>query len=121
MTSAALADCSGATSDSASKARTKRTVFMEITPVLKRAFREQGFQHQPSTQYRPRMNYLRRADCCHAAKPADRVDREHKAPAKNHPAAHQPCFQRGTTAVASISTRAAFSTRRATSTSAMAG
>src|SRR6266568_2832023 len=68
MTSAALADCHGAISDSASKARTKRTVFMKATP----AQGLQGFQHQPETKYRPRMKLLRQRFCCAAKRTAGR-------------------------------------------------
>jgi hypothetical protein len=39
MTSAALADCNGTTSASASKARTKRTVFMKLAPMAKEGVR----------------------------------------------------------------------------------
>src|SRR2546430_7556789 len=57
MTSAALADCHGAISDSASRAKTKRTVFMQITPVQWAA--QSRLQHQPVTKYRSRMKVLR--------------------------------------------------------------
>src|ERR1700676_19086 len=62
MTSAALADCHGAVSDSASKIRTKRTVFMEATPISnEKARARSGLQHQRRPKYRPRMKDLRRS------------------------------------------------------------
>src|SRR6266852_3331671 len=61
MTSAALADCHGATSDSASKIRTKRMVFMKIAPVSKEGARARSaLQHQRRPKYRPLMKDLRR-------------------------------------------------------------
>src|ERR1700681_2432061 len=62
MTSAALADCQDAASDSASKIRTKRTVFMEAAPISnEKARARSGLQHQRRPKYRPRMKDLRRS------------------------------------------------------------
>src|SRR5258705_5861119 len=120
MTSAALADCNGATSDSASKAKAKRTVFMKVAPSSKeRHPQDRDFNPNGVTKYRPRMKDLRRAAISRCGKAAY----EHLL--QDDPAVlcprEQRALQRGTTAVASISTRAAFSTRRTTCTSAMAG
>src|ERR1700730_6416552 len=62
MTSAALADCHDAASDSASKIRTKRTGFLEAAPISnERAGASSGLQHQRRPKYRPRMKDLRRS------------------------------------------------------------
>src|SRR6478735_4152937 len=61
MTSAALADCQGATSNSATKVRKKRTVFMEVAPVSRRARARPALQHQRRPKYRPLMKDLRRS------------------------------------------------------------
>src|SRR5713101_3079937 len=60
MTSAALADCSGARSDSASKARTRRTVFMKVAPSKKGVHpQDRDFNTNEVTKYRSRMKDLR--------------------------------------------------------------
>src|SRR6266566_989894 len=60
MTSAALADCNGATSDSASKAKAKRTVFMNRSDS-KGHSRDRDFNTNGVIKYRPRMKDLRRS------------------------------------------------------------
>src|SRR6266566_545010 len=60
MTSAALADCNGATSDSASKAKEKRTVFMNRSDS-KGHPRDRDFNTNGVIKYRPRMKDLRRS------------------------------------------------------------
>src|SRR5882762_4819936 len=95
MTSAALADCNGATSDSASKAKTKRTVFMKVAPSSKERH-PQGRDFNPNgvTKYRPRMKDLRRAAISRCGKaayehllqddPAVLCPREQRASAWHH-------------------------------------
>src|SRR6267142_4519178 len=62
MTSAALADCNGAISDSTSKANTRRTGFMKVAPSSKvMASARSGYQHYGAIKYRLRMKDLRRA------------------------------------------------------------
>src|SRR5437868_3283576 len=66
MTSAASADChgvrnAGARKHSASKVRTKRTVFIKVAPISKgKDVPGSGDQHQWATKYRRRMKDLRR-------------------------------------------------------------
>src|SRR6266550_2496357 len=117
MTSAALANCNGATSDSASKAKARRTVFMNRSD--KGHSRDRDFNTNGVIKYRPRMKDLRRSAIWRCGKARTHIHCV-DGPDVLCPQP-QSALQRGTTAVASISTLAAFSTKRTTCTSAMAG
>src|SRR6266566_6107155 len=67
MTSAALADCESAARDSASKAKTKRTVFIKVAPNSKERHPQgSDFNANEVIKYRPRMKDLRQPLFCRA-------------------------------------------------------